>query len=679
MKTFLWQVLSISVILLFASSIHAQPPEVLWEKFLPLPGEYEAGNYTANEIKESSTGESSVIVGSRNMTWKGNGYKEVVVMRIDHEGESIQMNEIFTGTSYGELYEGEEWVPYQVPWDQEAYDVTFSFAEDNRFLVTGYRDTTLISADSPPGLFLMEVRGSGAVAFDSLYYNGNQDWVMGRCIQPDLEGGYIIAGSIMEDGSSPEQIMMMQVRKNEEGKYENVTSPQLIRVNPVGENGYASWVRAFGNGYLVAGTARNGNTKSDIFIQKVDDDLYADCNDCWTTFYGDVENDEFADGLLSGDTIYLAGSSLDPGSGRYQIYVVKARPDGSVIWENTYGGTTTHFAQSIMRTGDGNLLVAGNASVGAYSEMRLLKIDAATGDSIWMESYGSSFRNAGIRDAYRASDFNYVAAGRASYTTSQDPHIYVMKLDNPTEANLFMEKQGLNLDIDTDTPTKDVIDISADKINLFGVMVKIDTLLHPSVGDLEITLEHGATTVTLVDQCTNSGENFIHTAFADQAEVSVNIRFAPYTGWFLPDEPLFPFLFHDPSGEWTLTITDHGTGGLKATTGVLQGWSLNLLTESGSGTGMITPEMMANFGLEQIRPNPVDQEAVITFQVPKQGHARLKVFNQLGQLVGKVFDEEFAEGVHERIWNPAGLAPGTYFIQLESGGMLSVRKAIIAK
>ncbi len=669
-----------SMSLIFLSSlIIAQAPTVTWDKFLPLPGEYETGNYTANEIKEASTGESSVIVGSRSMSWKGNGYKEVMVMRIDHEGESIQMNEIFTGTSYDELYEGEEWVPYQVPWDQEAYDMAFSFAEDNRYLITGYRDTTLLSAETPPGLFLMEVRGNGNVAFDTLYKNNNLDWIIGRSIYPDLEGGYIIAGSIMENGESPEKIMMTRVKKDEHGAYDIVTFPGLFRVNPVGDNGgYASWVRPFGNGYLVAGTAFNSNTKSDLFIQKVDDDMFADCNDCWTIFYGDVENDEFADALVSADTIYLAGSSKDPVTNRYQIYVVKAEPNGSIIWEETYGGSTTHFATSLIRTGDGNLIVAGHASVGGYGQMNLLKINAATGDSLWMQFYGSGFKTAGIRDAFLASDFNYVTAGRASYTTSQDPRVYVMKLDNPTTADLFLAREGLDLAIVQGTPTKDVIDVSANKINLFGVMVKIDSLFHPTVGDLEITLEHGSTTVTLVDQCANSGENFIHTSFADAAELSINTRFAPYTGWFLPEEPLFPFLFHDPTGEWTLTITDHGTGGIKASTRVLQGWSLNLLTEA-EAVGIPTMESLANFGLEPIRPNPVNQEAVITFQLPKPSAVNLKVYNQLGQELANLANEDLPEGVHSRIWNPGNLAPGTYFIHLEAGGMISVRKAVIVK
>jgi len=666
----------VSIPLIFLSTlIIAQAPTVTWDKFFPSAGEYEVGNYTANEIKQSPVTTGYVLVGSRKMTWKGNGYNEVMVMRVDQDGQYISMNNTFTGTSIYEIYEGGEYVTDTIPWDQVAYDMGFSYAEDNRVLITGYRDTTLLSSDTPPGLFLMEVRGDGRVAFDTLYKNDNMDQIKGRCIYPDLEGGYIIAGSIIVDGSGPERIMMTQVRKNEQGEYDIVTFPGLFRVNEVGNFGYASWVRPFGEGYLVGGNARRTDSGDDIFIQKVDDDMFA----VDTFFYGDVENDFFSDAILSGDTIYIAGYTPDPGTGKYKIYVVKAESDGTVIWEETYGGNNTLYAYSLIRTGDGNLMVAANSVEGAYSHMALLKIDAATGDSLWMQSYGSQYRSAGTRDAASTSDFNYVIAGRASYTTAQDPRVYVAKLDNPMKADLFLAKEGLDLAIVQGTPAKDVIEVHADKINCFGIVVKIDALYHPSVGDLEITLEHGGTTVMLVDQPRNSGENFIHTAFTDQAEVSLNLRFAPYTGWFLPEEPLFPFLFHDPSGEWTLTVTDHGTGGVKASSRVLDGWSLNLLTESGGGVGIPTLEMLENFGLEPIRPNPVNQEALITFRIPKPTAVNLKVYNQLGQVVARLANEDLPEGVHSKIWNPGSLAPGAYFIHLESCGMVSVRKALVTR
>ena len=42
---------------------------------------------------------------------------------------------------------------------------------------------------------------------------------------------------------------------------------------------------------------------------------------------------------------------------RDQIYVAKLDTSGAVLWEDTYGGTNRHFANKIMMTGEGDLLV----------------------------------------------------------------------------------------------------------------------------------------------------------------------------------------------------------------------------------------------------------------------------------------------------------------------------------
>ena len=82
-----------SIALIFLSTILiAQAPTVSWEKYYPRPGQYEAGNYTTNAIKQSPVEPGFVLVGSRSMKWKGNGYAEVMVMRIDQEGAAISMN-----------------------------------------------------------------------------------------------------------------------------------------------------------------------------------------------------------------------------------------------------------------------------------------------------------------------------------------------------------------------------------------------------------------------------------------------------------------------------------------------------------------------------------------------------------------------------------------------------------
>ena len=414
-----------------------------------------------------------------------------------------------------------------------------------------------------------------------------------------------------------------------------------------------------------------------MFLQKVDEDRFPE----WTYYYGD--DSWFADGVIMGDTIYLAGYMAVPVEGSFsdqtQVYIVKIDREGTVIWEKTYGGNRTVYSKTMDVLVDGNLMIGAQPLNASYrGEIALLKVDAVTGDSLYMENYGTYY-SAGITAACPTANFEYLTAARASASATQDRRILVTRYSSSsTEASLSVAKEDLHLAIDTDAPTKDVIDVTAEKIYLFGICVKIDSLIHPKVSDLELSLEHDGTTVTLVNQALLSGENFIRTNFIDGAENRLIYAPAPYTGWFPPEDPLSPFRLHSPTGEWTLTITDHGTGALKATTGMLEGWSLNLLTES-SAVGTPTMEMLANFGLEPISPNPVSQEARITFRIPEPAAVNLKVYNQLGQEVASLVNEDLPKGLHSKIWNPGSLAPGTYFVHLESAGMFSVRKAILSR
>jgi hypothetical protein len=659
--------LSASLLLITTTTLLSQVPELIWDDHYP--PDYTEGNYTANDIKESPYLGSYVIVGSRNMTWEGNGYNAVLVMRVDDEGGSIEMNEIFLGHSNS------------IPWDQVANDMIFIQEENLRYLVTGYRDTTLTSAETPPGLFLMEIHGDGRVAFDSLYFNHTMHHMHGYSIAPAIGGGCIIAGLIRENGESPDKILVTHMAKDNEGRWESPIVP-VFKAIAVGESGYARWVRQFAGGYLLGGTAYNGaNKKFDMFLQKIDPGLGAE----WLTFYGGIEMDEFSDALVTDEYIYLAGSSeaLVPGTSfyYYHIYVAKLDAQGTVIWENTYGGTTQHFANKIMWGHDGNLIVAATVEdQSRLPDMVLMGIDEDTGESLWTQSYKTNFHDAGIRDAIPTSNFGYMVAGRASFTMMQDPRIHLMKLDNGSETvHMMIPREHLDLVITPYGTVTDQLDFSVDVENIYAINVMIDTLLHPAVGDLEISLSHAGVDVTLVDRPPNSGENFIHTGFVQTSHEDIEEADAPYTGWWPPVGSFLDFQFHSPKGVWDLTITDHGSGGTKAPN-MLLGWTLNLLVESGGGgTGISPEEQLAGFGLEQVMPNPLNEEAMISFRLPKPGHVKLTVYNQLGQVVGKVADEEFTEGLHERIWSPTGLAPGTYVIQLESGGMISVRKALIAR
>ena len=74
------------------------------------------------------------------------------------------------------------------------------------------------------------------------------------------------------------------------------------------------------------------------------------------------------------------------------------------------------------------------------------------------------------------------------------------------------------------------------------------------------------------------------------------------------------------------------------------------------------------FQLMQNFPNPFNNSTNIRFQLDKNGHIKLLVFDLMGRRVKTLCDKEFDVGIHEFEFNAAGLTSGIYFYQVIAGG-----------
>jgi subtilisin-like proprotein convertase family protein len=113
------------------------------------------------------------------------------------------------------------------------------------------------------------------------------------------------------------------------------------------------------------------------------------------------------------------------------------------------------------------------------------------------------------------------------------------------------------------------------------------SIFHPSDSDLTITLIGPDGTSVLLSGGNPKNPplptpnifttNFINTTFDDSAGTPISgaNSFAPYTGTFIPDQPLSAFVGKNPNGVWTLQIADNA----QDNTGTLLNWSLNVFDD----------------------------------------------------------------------------------------------------
>ncbi len=84
--------------------------------------------------------------------------------------------------------------------------------------------------------------------------------------------------------------------------------------------------------------------------------------------------------------------------------------------------------------------------------------------------------------------------------------------------------------------------------------------------------------------------------------------------------------------------------------------------------------------LAQNYPNPFNPATSITFTVPEDGRATLRVFDVLGHEVAVLFDQPAAAGVvHQVTFNASGLSSGTYFSLLEYGNKRLMKRMVLMK
>lgn len=90
--------------------------------------------------------------------------------------------------------------------------------------------------------------------------------------------------------------------------------------------------------------------------------------------------------------------------------------------------------------------------------------------------------------------------------------------------------------------------------------------------------------------------------------------------------------------------------------------------------------MPNELALEPNYPNPFNPSTSISFTVPQDGPAVLKVFNMLGQEVATLFNEEAVAGrLYKATFDASSLPTGVYVSRLEFGGQAVMRKMLFVK
>jgi|SRR4030095_15639302 len=98
-----------------------------------------------------------------------------------------------------------------------------------------------------------------------------------------------------------------------------------------------------------------------------------------------------------------------------------------------------------------------------------------------------------------------------------------------------------------------------------------------------------------------------------------------------------------------------------------------------TGLSTINTEVPADYSLSQNYPNPFNPATNIKFGLPKSSNVVLRVYNQLGETVSELVNQNLGAGLYEYNFDASAVPSGVYFYKLTAGDFTQTKKMILIK
>ncbi|MFH1008873.1 MAG: T9SS type A sorting domain-containing protein, partial [Candidatus Latescibacterota bacterium] len=85
------------------------------------------------------------------------------------------------------------------------------------------------------------------------------------------------------------------------------------------------------------------------------------------------------------------------------------------------------------------------------------------------------------------------------------------------------------------------------------------------------------------------------------------------------------------------------------------------------------------FSLRQNAPNPFNPTTEIRYQLPEASHVELAVYDMRGRKVQVLVDRFVKAGYRSVMWEAEEVASGLYFVRMEAGEFVAVRKMVVVR
>jgi hypothetical protein len=176
----------------------------------------------------------------------------------------------------------------------------------------------------------------------------------------------------------------------------------------------------------------------------------------WSRFFGGSFT-EVPSGVLETDAhnFIIVGSSdsndfnISNSKGSYDFWIIKISPEGTLLWEKSFGGSEIDEAKAITRTNDGNFIIVGDtrsadknvSKNNGAADIWVLKV-SSEGNILWEKTIGGANFDA-ARAIYKTQDNGFLIAGSSrsldnDFENKGQNDALILKIDK--NGNLLWQK-----------------------------------------------------------------------------------------------------------------------------------------------------------------------------------------------------------------------------------------------
>ena len=272
-------------------------------------------------------------------------------------------------------------IAWQKAYGEKGYDRCEAIQQttDGGYIVVG---ETYSFGDGNGAIWVLKLRNDGTIAWQKTY-GGNARWYYASSIRQTTDGGYILSGGTNPITSSysykTDDLLVLKLNADGTVEWQRTYSGLM---NELG----SSIQQTPDGGYILSGQTQLGYRNSDIWLLKLDKNGQI----IWQKAYGGWDRDGVGSVQQTSDGGYIVTGVISPFRVQWvDTWILKIKNDGAVEWQKCYGGDKVDVVGSIQQTPDGGYVVAGTTSSfgNGNNDIWVLKL-RNDGTVVWQKTYG---------------------------------------------------------------------------------------------------------------------------------------------------------------------------------------------------------------------------------------------------------------------------------------------------